>query len=89
MPINADKEIAEEVKKVEIEVPAAANDYVVDEIVDKFITEIANKKSDVVIDENNMMVISLLKHDLEAGDKDTPNNDDTSGQEKKKKYGRA
>ena len=32
MPINADKEIAEEVKTVEIEVPAAANDYVVDEI---------------------------------------------------------
>ena len=33
--------------------PAAANDYVVDEIVnyDEF-TEVASKKSDVVIDEN-------------------------------------
>ena len=57
--ITTDKERVEE---VEIEVPAAANDYVVDEIVEfaKFITEVANKKSDVVIDENNMMAISFL-----------------------------
>ena len=49
--ITTDKERVEE---VEIEVPAAANDYVVDEIVkyDEFITKVATKKLDVVIDEN-------------------------------------
>ena len=52
--------------------PAAAKDHVVDEIVqyDVHITEVATKKSDVVIDDNNMMVISFVEH--EAGDRDTP-----------------
>ena len=71
--------------------PAAAKDHVVDEIVecDEHITEVATKKSDVVIDDNNMMVISFVDH--EAGDRDSPNIDDdkdaSSGQKKKRKYG--
>ena len=53
--------------------PAAAKDHVVDEIVecDEHITEVATKKSDVVIDDNNMMATSFVDH--EAGDRDTPN----------------
>ena len=88
LPINAAGERAEEVTKADIAVvdkdlenmPAAAKDHVVDEIVkyDEHITEVASEKSDVVIDHNNMMVISFVDH--EAGDA-------SSGQDKKRKYG--
>ena len=99
MPINAAGERVEEVTKADIaevdkdleNMPAAAKDHVVDEIVeyDEHITEVATEKSDVVIDHNNMMVISFVDH--EAGDRETPNivdaKDASSGQDKKRKSG--
>ena len=81
LPINAAGVKVEEVTKADISVvdkdlenmPGAAKDHVVYKILeyDEHITEVATEKSDVVIDDNNMMATSFVDH--EAGDRDTPN----------------
>ena len=83
-PINAagerDVEVTKSRKYAYCSQTLATKDHVVGEIVeyDEHITEVTNKKLDVVIDDNNMMVISFVDH--EAGDA-------SSGQDKKRKYG--